>query len=70
MLTVLAFCLVLCLAGCGGSGPRPPPRFTPQVENGRPSFLTRVQENCRQGQRWACDMLNSFSHALRERDDR
>ena len=68
MLTILAICLILCLAGCGG--PSPPPRFTPRVENGRPSFLTRVHDDCLQGQRWACAMLNSFSHALEEREDR
>lgn len=68
MWSALAICLVLCLAGCGG--PSPPPRIGPQVENGRPSFLARVRQNCLQGQHWACDMMNSLAHALRERDDR
>jgi hypothetical protein len=29
----------------------------------RPSFLTRVREDCAGGDRWACDLLDSLRHA-------
>jgi hypothetical protein len=28
-----------------------------------PSFLTRVQEDCTNGDQWACDLLTSLSKA-------
>ena len=37
-------------------------------ERGRPpSFLTRVQEDCTNGDQWACDLLTSLSNAARAR---
>ena len=28
----------------------------------RPSFLSRVREDCAAGDRWACDLLDSLAH--------
>jgi hypothetical protein len=28
----------------------------------RPSFLSRVREDCVAGDRWACDLLDSLAH--------
>ena len=28
----------------------------------RPSFLSRVREDCARGDRWACDLLNTLAH--------
>lgn len=66
MLGVAALCVILSLAGCGGPGR--PASFRPRVESGRPSFLTRVHDDCVAGQRWACEMLNDLSKGLRDRD--
>lgn len=32
-----------------------------------PGFLTRVREDCANGDRWACDLLTSLSNAARVR---
>jgi hypothetical protein len=28
----------------------------------RPSFMSRVREDCAAGDRWACDLLDSLAH--------
>ena len=35
--------------------------------NRSPSFLTRIQEDCANGDQWACDLLTSLSKAARAR---
>lgn len=35
---------------------------------GRPSFMTRVEEDCSAGDEWACDLLNTLRRSRRERE--
>jgi hypothetical protein len=34
----------------------------------RPDFITRVQEDCVAGDKWACDLLDSLSHPKPDHD--
>ncbi|HUB47715.1 MAG TPA: hypothetical protein VMB73_22280 [Acetobacteraceae bacterium] len=56
--------VILLLSGCGGSAPRPRPA---QAEEARPSFLTRVHDDCLAGDQWSCDLLIQLSNAMRSR---
>jgi len=48
-----AVLVLLLLAGC---------------QNTRPTFLTRVHEDCLSGDRWACDLLKSLARAKQQHD--
>ena len=53
MWPVIILTMILLVAACERNRP--------------PSFLTRVQEDCANGDQWACDLLASLSNAARTR---
>lgn len=43
--------------------------FLAGCQTTRPSFLTRVHEDCVTGDRWACDLLESLARAKQKSDN-
>jgi len=64
MFTLIVIGMMLLLSGCAGPPQRPGP---PQAEEARPSFLTRVHEDCLAGDQWSCNLLMQLSNAMRSR---
>ena len=53
MWPVILLTMIILIAACEQSRP--------------PGFLTRVREDCANGDQWACDLLTSLSNAARAR---
>jgi hypothetical protein len=54
MWPVIVLTIIILIAACERNRP--------------PSFLTRVQEDCANGDQWACDLLTSLSNATPRND--
>jgi hypothetical protein len=53
MWPIMVLTMIILIAACERSRP--------------PSFMSRVQEDCTNGDQWACDLLTSLSNAAQTR---